>query len=567
VELVDTDEPEVDLVVLGAGAGGMTAALTGSLLGLKVELLEKAEVVGGTTALSAGSVWVPNSHHAPPGSDNLKQARRYLNAVVGDRLRPALCDAFLTSGPKMVRFLEANAGIALRAYRHHPDYLADAPGATLAGRVLEPVPFDGRRLGPHFRLLRDPLPEFTLLGGMMVDRIDIGHLLNATGSIASARHALSLIARYGRDRIRHHRGTRLVMGNALAGHLLHALLRQAVAIRTRTRVLGLIQRNGRIEGVTMATEGGVRRLHARFGVVSATGGFGRHPALRRRLLPEPTSEHSPIVPTVTGDGADLGLAAGGRLGDGHATASFWTPVSIRARRDGSTAVFPHFVLDRGKPGLIAVDATGRRFVNEATDYHLFGLKMFEAHRSRPAIPCFFICDHPFILKYGLGMVRPRGLGIARAVADGYLTRAHTLADLSAALGLDPSALEETVARNNHFAGMGVDADFGKGSDAYQRNLGDPAHRPNPCLGAIGQPPFYAIRVYPGDIGASIGLVTDENACVLDADDRPLPGLYACGNDMDSLMAGAYPGPGITLGPAMTFGYLAARHAARQRGSR
>lgn len=553
--------------MLGAGAGGMTAALTGSLLGLEVELLEKAEVVGGTTAISAGSVWVPNSHHAPPGSDSLEQARRYLGAVVGDRLRPALCDAFLTSGPEMVRFLEAYAGIRLRAYRHHPDYLADAPGATLAGRVLEPIPFDARRLGGHFRLLRDPMPEFTLLGGMMVDRTDVGHLLHATKSIASSRYALRLIARHGRDRLRHHRGTRLVMGNALAGCLLHALFRQGVAIRTRTRVLGLIQRSGRIEGVTMATANGARRLRARCGVVLATGGFSRHPVLRRQLLPEPMPEHSPLVPTVTGDGVDLGLAAGGRLGAGHADASFWAPVSIRGRRDGSTAVFPHFVLDRGKPGLIAVDATGRRFVNEATPYHLFGLAMFEAHRARAAIPCFFVCDHAFILKYGLGMVRPRGLGVAQAVADGYLTRSATLAGLAAALGLDRAALQETVVRNNQFAGTGVDADFGKGSSAYQRNLGDPSHGPNPCLGAIGWPPFYAIRVWPGDIGASIGLVTDENACVLNADDRPVPGLYACGNDMDSLMAGAYPGPGITLGPAMTFGYLAARHAARQNTSR
>lgn len=563
---MEASEPEVDLIVLGAGAGGMTAALTGSLLGLEVVLLEKADVVGGTTAIAAGSVWVPNSHHAPPGSDSLEQARRYLSAVVGDRLRPALCEAFLTSGPEMVRFLEANAEIRLRAYRHHPDYLADAPGATLAGRVLEPAPFDGRRLGRHFRLLRDPLPEFTLLGGMMVDRIDIGHLLNATASIASSRHALRLIARFGRDRVRHHRGTRLVMGNALAGRLLHALLRQAVAIRTRTRVLGLIQRNGRIEGVTMATASGARRMRARCGVVLATGGFSRHPVLRRQLLPEPTPEHSPLVPTVTGDGIDLGLTAGGHLGAGHADASFWAPVSIRGRRDGSIAVFPHFVLDRGKPGLIAIDSTGRRFVNEASPYHLFGLKMFEAHRLRPAIPCFFVCDHAFVLKYGLGMVRPHGLGVKGGVADGYLTRSATLADLAADLGLDPAALQETVARNNHIAGTGVDADFGKGGDAYQRNLGDPGHGPNPCLGTIDKPPFYAIRVYPGDIGASIGLVTDDNACVLDADDRAVPGLYACGNDMDSLMAGAYPGPGITLGPAMTFGYLAARHAARRSGS-
>jgi len=550
----------VDLVVLGSGAGGMSAALTGALLGLEVALLEKAALVGGTTALSAGSVWIPNSPHAPPGSDSLEQARRYLRATVGDRLRPALCEAFLAAGPSVVRFLEERSAVRLRAYPHHPDYCADAEGATLAGRVLEPLPFDGRRLGQRLALLRPPMPEFTLFGGMMVDRGDVGHLLNATRSLASARHALGLALRYGVDRLRHPRGTRLVMGNALVGRLLYSLLRERVALCTGAAVSGLIEREGRIAGVTLA---GGEDLLARRGVVLATGGFSRDPELRRRLLPEPVAEHSPLVETVTGDGVTLGLAAGGRLGEHHAAASFLAPVSVRRRADGSCAVFPHFVLDRGKPGLIAVDGTGRRFVNEALPYHRFGQAIYAAHALRPAIPCFFVCDHRFLLTYGLGMVRPRGLGVRGALADGYLTRAESLAGLAAALGLDADALQASVRRNNAFAERGVDEDFGKGGDAYQRNLGDPGHGPNPCLGPIERPPFYAIRVYPGDIGASVGLVTDAHARVLRADDRPVAGLYACGNDMDSLMAGVYPAPGITLGPALTFGHLAARHAARE----
>ena len=550
----------VDLVVLGSGAGGMSAALTGALLGLEVALLEKAALVGGTTALSAGSVWIPNSPHAPPGSDSLEQARRYLRATVGDRLRPALCEAFLAAGPSVVRFLEERSAVRLRAYPHHPDYCADAEGATLAGRVLEPLPFDGRRLGQRLALLRPPMPEFTLFGGMMVDRGDVGHLLNATRSLASARHALGLALRYGVDRLRHPRGTRLVMGNALVGRLLYSLLRERVALCTGAAVSGLIEREGRIAGVSLA---GAEDLLARRGVVLATGGFSRHPELRRRLLPAPVPEHSALIETVTGDGVTLGLAAGGRLGEHHAQASFWAPVSTRRRRDGSCAVFPHFVLDRGKPGLIAVDSSGRRFVNEALPYHRFGQAIYAAQAVRPAIPCFFVCDHCFLLAHGLGMVRPRGLGVRRAIADGYLTRAESIAGLAGALGLDADALQATVRRNNAFAERGVDDDFGKGGDAYQRNLGDPGHGPNPCLGPIARPPFYAIRVYPGDIGASVGLVTDEHARVLRADDRPVAGLYACGNDMDSLMAGVYPAPGITLGPALTFGHLAARHAARE----
>lgn len=549
---------EVDLIVLGSGAAGMTAALTAARLGLAVELLEKADVVGGTTAVSAGSVWVPNTRHAPP-DDSVERARTYLQATVGDRLRPALCEAFLARGPEMVAFLEAESEVRFRAYPHHPDYLATAAGATLRGRVLEALPFDGRLLGRDFARLRPPLPEFTLFGGMMVDRTDIGHLLNATRSAKSLRHALALVARFGADRLRFPRGTRLVMGNALAGRLLLSLLRAGVPVRTGVAVEGLVESGGRIDGVVLA---GGDRLLARRGVVLATGGFSRHPELRRRLLPQPLAEHTPLAESVTGDGVSLGLAAGGRLGEGHAEASFWAPMSIRRRRDGSTAVFPHFVLDRGKPGLVAVDRTGRRFVNEATTYHLFGQALHAAHRLRPTIPCFFVCDHAFVLKYGLGMIRPRGLNLAGAVADGYVTRAGGIADLAGLLGIEPAVLQETVARNNAYAADGVDPEFGKGGDAYQRNLGDAAHGPNPCLGPIATAPFYAIEVRPGDIGASVGLVTDADARVLDATGRPVPGLYACGNDMDSMMAGIYPGPGITIGPAMTFAWIAARHAAR-----
>ena len=559
-----TQHAELDLLVVGAGAGGMTAALVAAVLGLDVLLVEKTAVVGGTTALSAGSVWIPNSQHSAPGSDHTDNTLRYLRAAIGNRLRVALTDAFLAAGPPMVRFLEQHSAVAFRAYPYHPDYLADLPGATLSGRVLETLPFDARVLGRDFARLRPPLPEFTLLGGLMVDRADVAHLLGATRSVASLRHSARLLLRYGTDRLRHSRGTRLVMGNALAGRLFYSLLQRGVPVRTATSVSELTLMNGRVIGATLDSPDGIATVRSRFGVVLATGGFSRHPELRRRLLPEPLCEHSPLVESATGDGVMLGQQAGGHLGSDHANNSFWAPVSIRARADGSTAVFPHFVLDRGKPGLIAVDSKGRRFVNEATTYQRFAEAMYAEHAITPTIPCFFLCDDRFIAKYGLGMVRPRRSNLRRAVADGYLVRAGTLAELAQALGIDPTTLEETVARHNEFAASGVDLDFGKGSDAYQRNLGDPGHAPNPCVGPIRAPPFYAIKVYPGDIGASCGLVTNEAAQVMRPDGTAIEGLYACGNDMDSLMAGIYPAPGVTLGPAMTFGYLAARHAAARR---
>lgn len=557
----ETIPSEVDLVVLGAGAGGMTAALAASVLSLDVLLVEKTAEVGGNTARSAGSLWVPNTRHSPPGTDSFDQALAYLRATVGNRLPESLARAFLAAGPAMVDFLESHTAVALRAYPYHPDYIATAEGATLNGRVLEALPFDASVLGRHFTRLRPPLPEFTVLGGMMVDRTDINHLLNPFGSTEAFRHVARLLLRHARDRMRFVRGARLVMGNALAGRLFHSLLQRGATVLYETRCRSLIDRQGRVEGVDLDSPNGGGTVRSRRGVVLATGGFSLHPEMRARLMPRPLPPHTPLIDSVTGDGIALGEQVGGALGRDHADNSFWAPVSVRRRGDGSTAVFPHFVLDRGKPGLIAIDGAGRRFVNEATTYHRFAEAMYAAHGIAPAIPCHFICDDAFIRKYGLGMVRPRGIGLRRAIAEGYVIAAGSLDVLAHALDMPPQALAATVARHNAFAATGVDLDFAKGSDAYQRNLGDPAHGPNPCIGPLASPPFYAIKVYPGDIGASAGLVTDGHARVLRADGTPVGGLYACGNDMNSIMAGAYPGPGVTIGPAMVFGYIAARNAA------
>jgi succinate dehydrogenase/fumarate reductase flavoprotein subunit len=552
---------DTDLIVLGSGAGGMTAALTAAALGLDVLLVEKTNWVGGTTSRSAGSLWVPNSRHSPPGSDSIEKALSYLRAVIGNRLRESLALAFLRAAPEMVAFLEQHSSVAFRPYAYHPDYLATLEGATLSGRALEPLPFDASILGADFANVRAPLPEFMLLGGMMVDRTDIGHLLNVSKSFGSLRHAVRLLGRYGADRLRFRRGTRLVMGNALVGRLYQSLRERKVPILFSSSARSLIEHQGRISGAVLQTPDGACEVSARAGLVLATGGYSHHGELRQRLMPAGISARSPVVESATGDGVVLGDQAGGHLGDDHANNSFWAPVSLRTYRDGSTGVFPHLVLDRGKPGLIAVTPEGHRFVNEATNYHLFVEAMLAALQRSAAQHCFLICDDDFIGKYGLGMVRPRRLNLRGAIADGYVIRADTLEGLASRMAVPPRALAETVARHNGFADTGKDDDFGKGSDAYQRNLGDPVHRPNPCIGPLAKPPYYAVKVYPSDIGASCGLVTNEYAQVLRRDGSIVAGLYACGNDMDSLMAGTYPGPGITIGPAMTFGFIAARHAA------
>ena len=282
------------------------------------------------------------------------------------------------------------------------------------------------------------------------------------------------------------------------------------------------------------------------------------------MLPAPAPEWSPAAPGHTGELHDIVLGLGAHYGTGQAQNAFWAPISVRKRKDGSMAAFPHFVLDRSKPGTFCVGRDGRRFVNESRSYHEFVGAMYAANRDGSTIPAFLIADSVALKRYGLGMVRPGGGNLKPFLDDGYLVKADTLAGLAAKLGIDAAGLAETVATMNAFAAGGVDTEFHRGVTVYERANGDPAAgTKNPTLGPIGTAPFYAVRLWPGDIGAAMGLVTDTDARVLRDDGSPIPGLYAVGNDAQSIMGGVYPGPGITIGPAITFGYIAARHASRR----
>jgi succinate dehydrogenase/fumarate reductase flavoprotein subunit len=557
------EQAAFDLVVVGAGAAGLAAALFAALDGAQVLLVERTGFVGGSSALSAGTTWVPGSLHAP-ASDSTAQALGYLDRAVGQHAPRDLREAFLREGPAAIAELATRTEVRFRPCARHPDYLSHLAGATPAGRALEPLPFDGRRLGPLFSLLRPPIPEFTVLGGMMVDRNDIHHLLGMRRSFASLRHSLQILLRHAADRLRHSRGTRLVMGNALVARLLHALARQSgVSLLVETEVTALARSHERVDRVTLQQAGDQRTVLARRGVVLAGGGFNRHPQRRADLLPGAEAAWCPGAPGHTGAAQDLALALGAQLGRGAAAHAYWAPVSLRRRPDGSQAVFPHFVMDRAKPGMLTVGADGRRFVDESTSYHLFGLAM-----QRPGarqVPAFLICDALALRRYGLGMVRPGGKGLARFLADGYLVQAGSLAELAQRLSLPAPALAETVARLNHFAAIGVDEDFGRGVGDYAHNIGDAtAGGLNPNLGPLQTAPFYAVRLFPGDIGAATGLQGDEHARVLDGQGQAIPGLYACGNEMQSVMGGVYTGPGITIGPAIVFARIAARHAMQNR---
>lgn len=562
---IGMESQEVDVVVVGGGGAGMAAALFAALHGQKALLVERTALLGGTTAWSAATTWVPGTGHAASvgaTDDSLEKAAEFLRAAIGNHSSEAMRRAFLRNGPAAITLLEAETEVRFRARPLHPDYIQEVPGATLFGRALEPLPFDGRRLGPRLALLRPPIPEFTVLGGMMVDRDDIPHLLNMTRSWTSFRHAARILSRHALDRLRHDRGTRLLMGNALVGRLLASLDARRVEILLDARVEALLRGEAGVEGVSLSVGGRRRRVLARRGVILATGGFNRHPSRRGAMLPAPLAEFSPAAPGHTGEMHDLALGLGARYGEGALDHAFWAPVSVRRRADGSMAVFPHFVLDRGKPGMVAVNAAGRRFVNEATSYHLFVRAMYASHATVPTIPAFLVTDAEGLRRYGMGMVRPGGKGLGPFLADGYLTEAPTIDALATRLGIDAAGLAETVAQMNAFAAIGEDSEFARGSTAYHRANGDASRGlPNPNLGPIGTPPFYALRLLPGDIGAATGLVTDEDAQVLGPDDRPIGGLYAVGNDMQSVMGGVYPAPGITIGPGIAFAYAAARHAA------
>lgn len=552
---------DFDLIVLGAGGAGLATALFGAIEGLKTLVIEHTSFVGGTTALSAGSLWIPGTDagRAVNPEDSFANALAYLRACSGAAGDEAMQRRFLEMAPVAVATLEKSSDVHLRAFERHPDYLSDLEGATSCGRVLEALPFDGRELGPDIDLIRPPIREFTLMGGMMVDRTDIGHLLNAARSLRSFRHATGLIARHLVDRIQGRRSSRLVMGNALIGRLLASLAKRGVQIWRDTEVLALTGDRARVTGVVVKREGRELALTARAGVVLAGGGFIGNDAMRQQFLPDVVS-YGPGAPTGSGKLIELALALGAGLGNEGKGHAFWAPVSMRTRADGSRAVFPHFVLDRAKPGTVVVNQSGRRFLNESTSYNLFGKAMIAANGINPSIPAFLIADQHALTKYGLGMIRPGGWGARGARLDGYLVSAATIEGLARLLGIDAAHLAGTVARLNGFASAGIDEDFRRGTTVYERNLGDPSVGPNPTLGPIEQPPFHAIKLYPGEIGTSTGLLTDRDARVL-AQGKPIPGLFAVGNDMHSIMGGAYPGPGITLGPAIVFAYVTASAAA------
>ncbi|MCP3471523.1 FAD-dependent oxidoreductase [Bradyrhizobium sp. CCGUVB1N3] len=552
-----------DVIVIGAGAGGMTAAAVAAAEGLRVLVIEKTAFVGGTTAWSGGMVWIPaNGKMREAGlPDSVTDAVQYLASTVPELANAGLRAAFLARGPEAIAYLEANTEVHLQPVMAYPDYYPERLGATAGGRVLEPVVFDGTKLGPSFARLRPPLPEFTLLGGMMVNRLDIPHLRKFGKSVRSTLRSLHLISQYALQRLRSPRGTTLHLGNALAARLYASLLARQVEILFSTDVADLVVEGGRVNGATIRHGSRDRVIAARRGVVLATGGFSHDAPLRKRFFPAAAGYVSATTPAGTGDGLRLATAGGAALNTEAASPAYWVPASLFRRADGSRGVFPHTVTDRAKPGVIAVNAVGRRFVNEALSYHEFVLGMLRDGNREPDRPFYLICDRNFLWTYGLGRIKPFTWNYRRYGRSGELVEAKSIEQLAEKIGVAPSSLAATIADYNAHAHEGRDPEFGRGSTIYQRHLGDISHKPNPCVAPVARAPFFALRIYPADLGTAIGMKVDAHARVLREDGTPIAGLYACGNDMGSIMNGNYPGAGITLGPALTFGYIAGRHLA------
>ena len=554
-----------DVAVLGSGAGGMTAALVAALEGARVLLLEATAKIGGTTARSSGTVWIPNNLHQRQlgGGDDAAAAHAYLDALVGDLAEPALRRAFLAAGPAMIEYLDARTDVRFRAYPASPDYRQDVPGAADGGRPLEPLEFDGRLLGERFDDIGWPLRELMLFGGMMVTRGEAAQLLKLGHSREAFALGARLVARYATDRVRYKRGTRLVLGNALAARLYRNLLDRGVVVRLNTKTREIVSEGDRVVGLVAAGGDEVKRVGIARGVILAGGGFPANAGMRRQYLPAPVADYTAAYEGCVGDTIELARRAGAAIGPPLKDNALWFPSSIATREDGSIAVFPHIALDRSKPGLVAVNAAGRRFVDEASSYHEFTRAMYRSHAAVPTIPAALVCDRRFVWRYGLGMIRPRTPSLRGYVAKRYLHVGHTVEELAQSIGVDPSGLARTVASANEYAATGVDTEFGKGGNSYDRCNGDAEHGPNPCLGRIDRAPYCAVKVYPTPLGTSLGVRTDERACALDDAAKPIPGLYACGNDMQSIMGGEYPGPGAQIGIAMTFGYVAALDCARR----
>ncbi|MBZ6078731.1 FAD-dependent oxidoreductase [Microvirga puerhi] len=563
---------ETDILVFGSGAGGLAASLFAVKRGMKVLLCEKSELLGGTTATSGGVLWVPGNRLAREAGidDSVERAREYLRHELGNYYRADLVEGFLNSAGPAIDDLESGTAVAFDLTQS-PDYHPDSPGGVDKGRSIIARSYDGSELGADFALVRPPMARLMVCGGMMVGPDEIPAFVRPFSSLASFRRVMRRLMRHARDRLRYRRGAQVSNGNALVARLLYSLRRYKADIWINAPLKELIRNGGRVEGAVVECQGRRVRVRARLGVVLATGGFPHDPSLRKELGATFSHNYSMAFTGNTGDGHRAARSVGAAVDVELASPCLWTPSSLLQEEDGREAPVIYGYLDRGRPGIIAVDPHGRRFVNESNSYHDIISALFRrraADHLDENAKFYFICDANFVRKNGLGAMRPWPWtpSLRPFVRRGYITIGNSVQDLARKIGIDPTMLAETVERHNDFARTGVDLDFGKGSTSFNRVWGDPKAGPNPNLTPIVRAPFVALPILPATLGTAIGLKTNGDAQVVDESGEPIPGLFACGNELASSMRGFYPGGGITLGPAVVFAYraiLRAKHLASE----
>lgn len=562
----ETWDHEVDLLVIGSGAAAMAAGVRAHDLGSRVLLVDKAPVYGGSTAMSGGVCWVGNNPHMSlPDSDD--ETLTYLRHIVGDEVSDERLAAYVTESRRMLAYLEEHTHVRYEALDTYTDYYPEAPGGKMGGRSMEPSPFDGARLGEHFQRMQRPARSAMVLGILMIkaamakDFVRMGPTAMLMLAWCFLRYALRWPKRrrYGRD-------TYLTNGNALAGRLRLSLLDRDVPLWLRSPALGLIVEDGRVVGARVRRDGEPVSIRAHQGLVLATGGFDRNLQLRQAHGPSPASvEWTAGSEHNTGDGQLMGAAAGGALE--LMDEAWWTPTT---QYPGAKTGWV-LVVEKSLPGGIFVNGHGERFTNEAGPYVDVAKAMYEDHaKTGCTVPGWMVFDATYRRRYIAGPVGPGKAmpdrSLPRKLRKEFLFKGATLPDLADRIGVPADRLAATVDRFNDFARRGVDEDHHRGESASDQYYGDDRAGANPCLAPLEKGPFYAIRVFPGDLGTKGGLKTDDKARVLDADGQVVPGLYAAGNASASVMGRTYPGAGGTIGPALCFGFIAAETAAKDTGA-
>lgn len=548
-------KPVYDVIVVGAGAAGMTAALAAAHQGLDTLLIEKSEHFGGSTARSGGGVWIPGNYalkaagEVDPGDAD--EAKLYLDSIVGDDAPKPRRDAYLDRGPEVLDFLKAKTPIRLTWVPEYADYHPEAPGGRLRGRTVEPIPMDARFLGDELDRLHPPYTKAP--ANLIVTQADYRKI---SLGLRSIRGPLTMMKVFAKRMISLMLGRKMyAMGNALAIGLRKGLIDAGVPVSYNTELADLILENGRVAGVRALRAGEAVEIRATGGVIIGSGGFERSQEMREKYLPSPTSaEWSTGSANNTGGGINAGIAAGAAIDlmdDG-----WWGPTIPLPNG-------PWFCLaERNLPGSIMVNAAGNRFMNEALPYVEAVHEIYKGEATGVShVPCWMIIDQRYRNRYLFAGLGPRQPFPGRWLKEGVIKKAATLDALAEQIEVPAAALTATVERFNGFATTGVDEDFKRGESGYDKYYSDPRVTPNPSLAAIDQAPFYAVKIIPGDLGTKGGLVADERGRVLRPDNSVIGGLYAAGNCSAAVMGHTYAGPGATIGPAMTFGYLAAEDIA------